>query len=56
MDNVKPEAEIVADQRTELQVTWSGNGVGEYATIAELMSEATESDGRRRAMVLAIQA
>ena len=56
IDNVKPEAEVVGDQRTGLQVTWPRNGVGEYVTIAELMSETTESDGRRRAIALAIQA
>jgi hypothetical protein len=40
-DNVKPEPEIVADQRTELKVTWPRNGAGDHMTIAELLSEAT---------------
>jgi hypothetical protein len=41
LDKAKPEAGRVADQRTELQVTWPRNGAGDYATIAELMSKAT---------------
>jgi hypothetical protein len=56
LDNVKPEVEMVADQQTELQVTWPRNGAGECAAVAELVSEATEFDGQRRRQALAIQA
>jgi hypothetical protein len=41
LDKVKPQAGMVADQRTELQITWPRNGAGDYATIVELMHEAT---------------
>ena len=56
LDNVKAEAETVAGPRTEPQITWPRNSVGEYTTIAELMSEATETDRQRCAIALAIQA
>ena len=55
LDNVKAEAETVAGPRTEPQITWPRNSVGEYTTIAELMSEATETDRQRCAIALAIQ-
>jgi hypothetical protein len=38
------------------QLSWPRSRFGDCATITELMSEATESDGQRRAMALAIQA
>ena len=56
LDNVKAEAETVAGPRTEPQIRWPRNSVGEYTTIAELMSEATETHRRLCAEVLAIQA
>src|ERR1700733_1976098 len=43
LDNVKAEGETLAGPRTEPQIRWPRNGVGEYTTIAELMSEATEN-------------
>src|ERR1700722_17325739 len=43
-------------QRTEPQITWPRNSVGEYTTIAELMSEATATDRPRGAIAFAIQA
>jgi hypothetical protein len=55
LDNVKAEAETVAGPRTELQITWPRNRVGESTSIAELMSEATETDRQRYAIALAIQ-
>ena len=56
LDNVKAEAETVAGPRTEPQITWPRNSVGEYTTIAELMSEATATDRPRGAIAFAIQA
>jgi hypothetical protein len=53
---VKAEAETVAGPGTEPQITWPRNSVGEYTTIAALMSEATETDRQRCAITLAIQA
>jgi hypothetical protein len=55
-NNVKAEAETVAGPRTERQITWPRNSVGEHTTIAELMSETTETDRQRCALALAIQA
>jgi hypothetical protein len=38
LSNANPESEFIADHRAEPQVTWPRNSVGEYATIAELIS------------------
>jgi hypothetical protein len=47
LDDVKAEAETVAGLRTKPQITWPRNSVGEYTTIAELMSGAAETNRRR---------